>query len=105
MWPTIPASAGGCAVADRCECGLPLDPPLDQDYYWPSVDAPDPELSIVVRYGEQPAYRRAVLVPSGWMKRGVSVDGSGWPSAVVPWGQVGRCWAGEEHPVVAANHG
>jgi hypothetical protein len=37
------------------------------------------------------------------MKRGVSVDGSGRPSAIVAWEQVGRCWAGEEHPVVAVN--
>lgn len=92
-------------VADRCECGLPLDPPLDQDYYWPSIDSPDPKLSTVVRYGEHPTYRRAVLVPSGWMKRGVSVDGSGRPSAIVPWERVGMCWAGTEHPIVATDHG
>ena len=90
-------------MADQCDCGLPLDPPENQDYYWPAIDKPDPQVGTVVRYGEKPAYRRAVRVPSGWMKRGTSVDGSGRPSAIVAWTAVGRCWAGEEHAVVAVN--
>ncbi|HZD16406.1 MAG TPA: hypothetical protein VE196_15040 [Pseudonocardiaceae bacterium] len=89
--------------ADRCDCGLPFGPPRDQDYYWPSIDSPDPQVSTVARYGEHPTYRRAVRVPSGWMKRGVSVDESGRPSAIVAWEQVGHCWADTEHPVVAVN--
>jgi hypothetical protein len=85
-------------VADRCECGLPRDPPLDQDYWWPTVDQADPGLSTVVRHTEHPTYRRAVRADSGWIERGVSVDGTG-RSEPIPWESVGRCWAGFEHPV------
>jgi hypothetical protein len=94
---------GGAAVADKCECGLPLDPPAKGDYYWASIEPPDDDLSTVVRYKEHLTYRRVVRIPSGWMERGSSVDGIGTPGPI-PWDRVGRCWAGEEHPVVAADH-
>jgi hypothetical protein len=89
------------AVADKCDCGLTLDPPLERDYWWPSIDQPDDNLHTVVRHTEHPTYRRAVRIPGGWLERGASVDGTGTPGPI-PWDRVGRCWAGEEHPVVAA---
>jgi hypothetical protein len=85
-------------VADRCVCGLTLDPPLDQGYWWPSVDEPDKDLSVVVRHTEHPTYRRAVRADGGWIERGASVDGTG-RSEPIPWVRVGTCWAGTEHPV------
>ena len=91
-------------MADCCECLLPLDPPLDQDYWWPSIDRPDDTLSTVVRYGEHPTYRRAVRVPAGWMLRGASVERPGRPDVILPWRRVGMCGADTEHAVVAASH-
>jgi hypothetical protein len=41
--------------------------------------------------------------PDGWIERGASVDGTGTPE-LIPWARVGFCWAGTEHPVVAAHH-
>jgi hypothetical protein len=92
-------------VADRCDCGLPLDPPVDGDYWWPPIDQPDETLSTVVRYREHPSYRRAVRVPSGWMLRGASVERPDQPTVILPWNRVGMCWADQEHAVVAADHG
>jgi hypothetical protein len=90
-------------VVDRCECGLPLDTPRNADYLWPSMEQPDPDVSTVVRYGEHPTYRRAIRADGGWMEHGCSVDGTGTPG-LISWGRVGVCWAGTEHPVVAADH-
>jgi hypothetical protein len=87
-------------VADRCECGLPFDPPSGGEYYWPSLEQPDDDVSTAVRYREHPTYRRAVRADGGWMERGASVEGTGSPG-LIPWDRVGMCWAGTEHPVVA----
>jgi hypothetical protein len=92
-------------VADRCDCGLPLDPPAEGDYYWASIEPPDADLSTVVRYGEHPTYRRAVRVPSGWIVRGTAVERPGRPDVILRWERLGMCWADTEHPVVAADHG
>jgi hypothetical protein len=92
-------------VADRCECGLPLDPPTEGGYYWASLEQPDDDLATVVRYGEHPRYRRAVRVPAGWMLRGASVERPGRPDVILRWECIGMCWADTEHPVVAADHG
>jgi hypothetical protein len=43
-------------------------------------------------------YRRVVRVAGGWQEEGSSVR-CGWP-AVIPWRDVGNCWAGKSHPVV-----
>lgn len=88
-------------MADRCECGLPLDPPQNRDYWWPSVDAPDADINVIIRYGESsPEFRRAVRESYGWRERGIAVDGTGTPGTI-PWERVGHCWAGTEHPVIA----
>ncbi|HZD14069.1 MAG TPA: hypothetical protein VE196_02840 [Pseudonocardiaceae bacterium] len=90
-------------MAGKCNCGLPFDPPSEGDYYWPSIESPDADVSTVVRYTEHPTYRRAVRADGGWIERGASVEGTGTPE-LIPWGRVGFCWAGTEHPVVAAHH-
>jgi hypothetical protein len=87
-------------VADKCDCGLPLDPPAEGDYYWPSIDRPDADVSTVVRYTEDPTYRRVIRADGGWVERGASVDGTGTPGPI-PWERVGTCWADTKHPVVA----
>ena len=93
-------------MADKCDCGLPLDPPAEGDYYWAAIEPPDDDLlSTVVRYGEHPTYRRAVRVPAGWMMRGTSVERPGRPDVILRWNRVGMCSVGTEHPVVAADHG
>jgi hypothetical protein len=91
-------------VADRCECGLPLDPPEDQDYWWPTIDEPDRDVHTVTRYGEHPTYRRVIREELGWRERGCSVDGTGTPG-LIQWERVGRCWVGQSHPVVAVKEG
>ena len=45
---------GGAIVADKCACGLTLDPPLDQDYWGPSLDPPEDSLHTVVRHTDTP---------------------------------------------------
>jgi hypothetical protein len=94
---------GGTIVTDKCDCGLTLNPPLDQDYWWPSLDQPDDNLHIIVRHTEHPTYRRAIRADGGWVERGCSVEGTG-TAGLIPWERIGLCWAGTEHPVVAANH-
>jgi hypothetical protein len=84
---------------------LPLDPPEDQDYWWPTVDyEPDPDVHTVIRYGEHPTYRRAVRDGYVWRERGSSVGDTG-TLGLIQWQRLGICWAGEDHPVVATNHG
>lgn len=61
---------------------------------------PGPEVETVVRWTEDPILRRAVRIPSGWVERGVMVDGTGRPTPL-PWDRTGRCWAGGAHKVVA----
>jgi hypothetical protein len=85
-------------VADKCRCGLPLDPPLERAYWWLSIHQPDGDLRVIVRHTEHPTYRRAERHNGGWRERGASVDGIGtW--GLIPWERVGMCWAGFEHPV------
>ena len=91
-------------MADRCEYGLPLDPPAQGDYLRPCFEQPDADISTVVRNGEHPNYRRAVRADGGRIERGASVDGTG-TSGLIPWKRVGRCWTGTQHPVVAVDHG
>jgi hypothetical protein len=70
--------------ADKCACGLTLDPPRERDYWWPSVDQPDKDLSVVVRHTEHPTYRRAIRADSGWIERGCSVEGTGTAGLIPP---------------------
>ncbi|HEY4005068.1 MAG TPA: hypothetical protein VGM60_07765 [Pseudonocardia sp.] len=86
-------------MADKCDCGLWLDPPVDADYYWPSLEQADADVKILTRFGEHPTYRRVERHASGWRERGSSVDGTGTPGPI-PWDRVGMCWAGYEHAVV-----
>jgi hypothetical protein len=84
-----------------CQCGLPLDPPSGDAAYWvPTVDhEPGPGIATMVRYGESPEFRRVVRSGDGWSERGCAVDGTGTPGRIA-WQRAGRCWGGEEHPVV-----
>ena len=84
---------------DKCECFLFLRAPDDVKVWRPTRDGdPGPTVGVVVRYGDRPEYRRVVRVAGGWQEDGSSVR-CGWP-AVIPWRDVGNCWAGKSHPVV-----
>jgi hypothetical protein len=84
---------------DKCTCHLPLLAPRGGTSWQPARDPEPTSVSTVVRVGDDPVLRRAVRVPSGWMERGVMVDGTGRP-AVIPWSQVGYCWFGRSHLVI-----
>ncbi len=83
----------------KCECFLVLHVPTGIKAWRPTrEDDPSPAVKVVVRYGDRPEYRRVVRVASGWREDGSSVR-CGRP-AVIPWRDVGNCWAGKSHPVV-----
>jgi hypothetical protein len=84
----------------KCTCFLVLHVPPDVKVLRPTraQDEPGPEVRVLVRYGDRPAYRRVVRVAGGWQEEGASVR-CGRP-AVIPWRDVGNCWAGKSHPMV-----
>ena len=86
-------------MTGRCKCFLFLHVPTGVEAWWPTRDdEPGPAVQVVVRYGDRPEFRRVVRVASGWQEDGASVR-CGRP-AVMPWCDVGNCWAGKSHPVV-----
>jgi len=86
-------------MADTCRCHLPLDPPFDR--HWLPWRDPEPDSLVlaVALYGHDPAFLRRVRVTGGWHGQG---SGSNHPQCTPPkpWADTGRCWAGEQHPVV-----
>ena len=86
-------------IIGKCECFLVLYVPTGVRAWWPARDdEPGPAVGVVVRYGDRPEFRRVVRVAGGWQEDGASVR-CGRP-AVIPWRDVGNCWAGKSHPVV-----
>jgi len=60
-------------------------------------------VSVVVRYGEDPRLRHAVRVAEDeWTERGCMVNYYADRTPPMPWNEVGECWSGTRHPVVAA---
>lgn len=87
----------------KCECFLVLHAPAEVTAWRPTRDNdPGPAVQVVVRYGDRPEYRRVGRVAGGWQEDGSSVR-CGRP-AVIPWREVGNCWAGKSHPVVQPPH-
>lgn len=110
--PTVPCSSAqvgrrppalcrseGSAVADRCRCHLPLNPPAGLTHWWPRRDAePGPAVRAVAQCGQDPGLLRRVRVVGGWRGAGAA---AAYPEHTppMPWPRVGRCWAGIDHPV------
>lgn len=96
---------GHGAVADICECFLPIDLPLGVEWWRPELDEdPGRRVRAVVRFGEDPSLRRAVRLKdgSGWIEEGAMVNFYQDITPPMPWVRVGRCWADRPHPVVNA---
>jgi len=93
--------SGGGVVAERvCRCGLSLEPSGGDRCWRPCRDPePDTGVRVVALVGQDPAFLRAVRTSDGWHTEGL---GAAHPdcSPSRGWGDVGRCWAGEQHPVV-----
>jgi len=88
-------------MADRCRCGLPLDPPNGR-HWWPARDTePDATVRSVVMVGQQPDHLRAERVDDGWHTRGLLANHAEH-TPPRPWSELGRCWAGTKHAVVEA---
>jgi nitrogen fixation protein len=82
----------------HCPCYLSLVPPAGIVSYQPRRDLEPPGVQAVIRVGDEPKFRQAIRVEGGWREDGASVR-CGRP-AVIPWRDVGNCWAGKSHPVV-----
>jgi len=93
-------SGGGVVAELVCRCGLPLDPPRGEGSWRPCCD-PEPDMGVraVALVGQDAAFLRSVRTSDGWHTEGL---GAAHPESSPSrgWGDVGRCWAGEQHPVV-----
>jgi len=86
-----------------CACGLPIaEPPAGTRHWHPDLDAEPRGVAVVVRFGEEAALRRAVGVDGGWAEHGYLVNYYADRTPPMQWREVGECWAGTRHPVVAA---
>jgi hypothetical protein len=91
---------------NKCDCGLPTDPPMSGEWWQPTVDDdPDPHVKAVVQVGEDPKFRRAVRREdgSGWSEYGAVAKGYADITPPMPWSRVGTCWADVSHPVIACD--
>jgi len=89
----------------ECTCWLPLDPPADQRFWWPSRDPEPPsDVTIVALYMQNPAVLRMERRDMGDGRTGWKVLGAAASHhEVTPpeeWATVGICWRKIEHPVV-----
>jgi len=88
--------------SQHCDCHLQLAPPTDRPSWIPSRDPEPPaQVTVVVLYQQDPAVLRKVRVIGGWHTRGAAAS----HHEITPpekWETVGYCWAGTEHPVIAA---
>lgn len=86
----------------RCKCFLSFVRPTDQPSWIPSSDPEPPaQVTVVVLHEQDPEILRKVRVAGGWRTRGIAAA----HQDITPpdeWKTVGLCWAGNEHPVVAA---
>jgi len=84
-------------------CGLPTSPPTGVTSWHTYRDA-DPGLAVaaVVVHGDQPALRRWVRVEgSKWSQHGSMVNYYAELTPLTGWPEIGECWAGEQHAVIA----
>lgn len=91
-----------------CRCFLSAKPPDGTKWWRPDLeDDPGGHVQTVVRYGDDPAYRRAVRRQDGmgWDEHGSMVDFYQDITPPMPWQRVGRCRDNTPHPVVAVKQG
>lgn len=89
---------------ELCRCGLPTTPPIGINWWRPDQDAePGPRIRAVVRCGDRPDLRRLERASGsdGWTEQGVMVSFYEDRTPPMSWSDVGQCWAGTQHPVVA----
>lgn len=90
-------------MSHECACGLPVgEPPPGTRHWYPDLDAPPRGVNVVVRFGEKAELRRAMRVEGGWAEHGYLVNYYGDRTPPMQWREVGECWAGTRHAVVAA---
>jgi hypothetical protein len=95
------AGAAAPPAAAECGCGLPIEPPGEVQHWHPDRDPEPAGVDAVARYGQPPGLRRAVRVAGGWAEVGSLVGFYGDRTPPMRWAEVGECWAGTRHPVVA----
>jgi hypothetical protein len=85
-----------------CDCFLPTVPPAVGDWWRSDVDSePGAEVKALAPHGENPNLLRWERVEGGWQQYGAMVNYYVEISPALPWPEVGQCWAGTIHPVVA----
>jgi hypothetical protein len=88
-------------VTGECGCGLPLEPPAGVRHWHPDVDPAPAGVDAVARFGQPGELRRAERVDGGWAELGALVNYYSDRTPPMPWREVGNCWCGTRHPVVA----
>ncbi len=88
-----------------CRCGLPVDVsgevPDGKPFWYPENDPePGPEVTAVAMVGRHPAFYYYERDIDGWQIEGL-LAGHGEDVTPIAWQDVGACWAGSRHPVVA----
>lgn len=81
--------------------GTSKDQPAPGDARYIAYDAPEPGpwVTSVTIIEDEPELRRWDRIPRGWRVAGAvnRLDGIADARCVVPWEDVGRCWAGTQH--------
>lgn len=97
----MPSSPVAGRTVIECGCGLPLEPPNGIRHWHPDLDPEPRGVAAVVRYGQPAELRRAVRVDAGWAEVGALVNFYSDRTPPLKWAEVGECWLGTRHPVVA----
>ena len=92
-------------MSAECACGLPLEPPAGTKHWHPTRDIPPATVMTVARFGQDPELRRAIRVGGSvyWTEHGYMVNYYADRTPPIRWIEVGTCWAGTRHPVVAVS--
>jgi hypothetical protein len=86
----------------ECGCGLPLEPPAGVRHWHPDRDPEPAGVLAVVRFGQPSELRQAVRVATNkWIEMGALVGYYADRTPPMRWAEVGACWVGTRHPVVA----
>jgi len=85
----------------QCRCGLPVEVSDEERCWYPEHDPePGPEVTAVALVGRHPAFHYYEREMGGWQIEGLLAV-YGEDMVPITWSEVGTCWAGSRHPVVA----